>query len=86
MNLVYIPQEQLQLKIRKCGIMGVLEIIEKKYFLEDILDWIVNLKFRLSNISGCRDIADQEFTDQNLNCYIFIVFYATELKLSEIEE
>ena len=59
--------------------MGVLEIIEKKYFLEDILDWIVNLKFQLSNISGCRDIADQEFTDQNLNCYILLFFMLNSL-------
>ena len=40
--------------------MGVLEIIEKQYFLKDNLDWIVNPKFQLSNISGCRDIANSK--------------------------
>ena len=60
MNLVYILQEQVQVRIRKCGIMGVLEIIEKQYFLEHNLDWTVNPKFQLSDISGCRDIANSK--------------------------
>ena len=38
--------------------MEVLKIIKKQYFLEDNLEWIVNPKFQLSDISGCRDIAN----------------------------
>ena len=38
--------------------MEVLKIIKKQYFLEDNLEWTVNPKFQLSDISGCRDIAN----------------------------
>ena len=34
--------------------------IKKQYFLEDNLEWIVNPKFQLSSIIGCRDIANSK--------------------------
>ena len=40
--------------------LGVLEIIKNQYFLEDNLKWIINPKFQLSNISGCRDIVNSK--------------------------
>ena len=40
--------------------MEVLKIIKKQYFLEDNLEWTVNPKFQLSDISGCRDIANSK--------------------------
>ena len=86
--------EEVQLRIRKCGITRVLEIINKLYFLEDNLEWIVNPKFQLSSIIGCRDIANSrthKIQTKHLQtriwiCYILLDFYATELKLSEIEK
>ena len=40
--------------------MGVLEIIKEQYFLEDNLEWTVNPKFQLSNMSGCKDIKNSK--------------------------
>ena len=56
--------------------------------------FIINPKFQLSIISGCRNIADFKMckiTTKTLQTriwvyYIFLDFYATELKLPEIEE
>ena len=74
--------------------MGVLKIISSGYFHKDHLQGIINPKFQLSSISGWRDIADFKMQKKQTKifqtriciCYIFLDFYAKELKLSEIKE
>ena len=63
-------------------------------FHENHLEQIINPKFQLSIINGGRDIVDFKMTKIETKilqiriwiCYIFLDFYATELKFSEIEE
>ena len=73
---------------------GVLKIISSGYFHEDHLKGIIYPKFQLSIISSWRDIADFKIHKIQTKilqtrisiCCIFLDFYVTELKLSEIEE
>ena len=74
--------------------MGVLKIISNGYVHEDDLEGIINPKCQLSIISGWRDIANFKMCKIQTKIlqnriwiwYIFLDFYATEPKLSEIEE
>ena len=76
------------------GIIEVLKIISNGYFHGDHLEGIINPKFQLSIICSCRDIADfnmlkiqtKIFQTRIWLYYIFLDFYAAELRLSEIEE
>ena len=73
---------------------GVLKNISSGYFHEDHLKGIIYPKFQLSIISSWRDIADFKIHKIQTKilqtrisiCCIFLDFYVTELKLSEIEE
>ena len=76
--------------------MRGLKIISNWYFHEDHLQGIINPKCQLSIISGWRDVANFKMCLIHTKilqiriwiCYlnIFLDFYTTELKLSEIEE
>ena len=76
------------------GIIEVLKIISNGYFHGDHLEGIINPKFQLSIICSCRDIADFNMLKIQTKIlqtriwiyYIFLDFYAAELRLSEIEE
>ena len=90
---IYIKSTQELEVCWESEIMEVLKIIANGYFHENHLEGIINPKFQHFTISGWRNIADFKMPKietkilqiRNWIWYIFLDFYSTELKFSEIK-